>query len=576
MIFFRKDKLHSRYVVMGSIILLLFCYGYFEWTRGYFATGFDSYFHLQRIYEIREAFLHNEIPGWLNFVTFHHLGQAINGMYPEISLWPLIYITSRFDPIHQVLVIKIFLMLLTFYVSYFSLASRFDRDNSALIAGCYTFSGLVLRSFYLELQLGTALALAVLFPIIFNYMELVRKRNLDIKLILKTGLLGWIVLNSHLMSAFVLYLTLVIFLIPVIVTKRNYIALVNVTLSGILLFVTSLPMLYRYYVLSRAKLAPPFSEGNVTADNVMQTVTNASIDARVSFTTVALIALVLVIGNIRSDKINKLLPYIYVELFIVVMGTSIAPWELLEKLPFLKNFQNAGWRFMIFASAIPFILLLINFSDSMAKKISTILLMITLISAVSVISSYLSTSKDWIELSDKTVNYLGNDDWTKITATGINSDKITRNIVPDYAPAEIRTTDANGGVLVDDIQQKIMNNAVELNGKIKRSTLSYAPGEVIFKLKDISSGKLVLPIWGYKTLNYRITDGTQKLSYHINKDGWLTLTVKKTPSMKIKVKYTYPRMYVYYLLISALFLLGSILSLSFIKYREYVSHETVE
>ncbi len=566
-----KINMPVRYIVMLTICILLSCYGYFEWSNNYFATGFDSYFHLQRIYEVREAFLHNRIPGWLNFVTFHHLGQAISGMYPDISLWPLIYITDGFDPIHQVLVLRILLMLLTFFISYLSLAHRFNKDNSALIAACYTLSGLVLRSFYLELQWGTALTMAFLFPIIFNYMDLVKTEKLDIKLVLKTSLLGWVVLNSHLMSIFVLYLTLMVFWCATVFVKRNYISLANIVLSGSLLFITTLPVLYRYYILSKAKIAPPFSEGKVAADSVMQMITNASIDARATFTTIALLAMAIVIGNIDRSKVQKLFPYIYLELFIVVMGTGIASWGLLESLPFFKNFQNAGWRFMIFASAIPLILVLINFSDKAAKKISVILLLLTVISAVSVVTGYIKNSKNWDELSNKTDRIVNADEWTKVTSTGINSDKIVRNIVPDYAPSEIRTVNGEGGVLTEDIQKKIINNTVENNGKPVTSKLSYAPNEVVYSMQKVSAGKLVLPVWGYSTLKYNITENGKKVDYTINEDGWLMLEVKDTSKATIRVQYAYPKTYVYLLLLSVIGLGCSLIALLFLKHISRLS-----
>lgn len=54
----------------------------------------DGIFHVQRILEIRNAFLHLQIPNWVNFSTFFGIGQAVNGMYPDLTLWPLVLITN--------------------------------------------------------------------------------------------------------------------------------------------------------------------------------------------------------------------------------------------------------------------------------------------------------------------------------------------------------------------------------------------------------------------------------------------------------------------------------------------------
>ncbi len=70
----------------------------------------DTWFHIERIIDIREAFKAHQVPTWINFSSYYEMGQAINGMYPDITLWPLIFITNSFSLVNQVIVIKVLIL----------------------------------------------------------------------------------------------------------------------------------------------------------------------------------------------------------------------------------------------------------------------------------------------------------------------------------------------------------------------------------------------------------------------------------------------------------------------------------
>lgn len=90
-------------------------------------------------------------------------------------------------------------------------------------------------------------------------------------------------------------------------------------------------------------------------------------------------------------------------------------------------------------------------------------------------------------------------------------------------------------------------------------------------MQKVSAGKLVLPVWGYSTLKYNITENGKKVDYTINEDGWLMLEVKDTSKATIRVQYAYPKTYVYLLLLSVIGLGCSLIALLFLKHISRLS-----
>src|SRR5699024_8728230 len=160
----------------------------------------DTFFHSERIYEIRLAFQQHQLPSWVNFNSFFNTGQAINGMYPDITLWPFVFLTNFLTPIHQIIAIKALIAGLGFIVTFLSINKRFDSRNAILAATIFTLSGSVLKDLVNEMQTGTALVMIFAFPIFFTLKEAIESEKIDPPLIIKTALLMFWVIGSHLLS----------------------------------------------------------------------------------------------------------------------------------------------------------------------------------------------------------------------------------------------------------------------------------------------------------------------------------------------------------------------------------------
>lgn len=68
-----------------------------------------------KVKKIRYAFSHFELPNFSNFQSFFRVGQAVNVMYLDLSLWPFVLLTMGFPPVHQVAAIKLLIIYLNNY-----------------------------------------------------------------------------------------------------------------------------------------------------------------------------------------------------------------------------------------------------------------------------------------------------------------------------------------------------------------------------------------------------------------------------------------------------------------------------
>lgn len=552
-----NSKYKGVFWVHAIFLVIVLIATYIDFKSNYVISGADTFFHAERVYEIRNAFKNGSFPGWLNFMTFHHVGQAINGMYPDISLWPLVYITNKLSPIHQIIIIRTLILILTFFVSYVSISKRFDKGNASYVSAIYSLSGMCLRIFNVELQLGTAVIFIFLFPIAFNTKDIIYSDKIDIKLILNMSLLCTIVIYSHLMSIFVLYMIIGIGIIGRFICYKKIYPIVNTFIASLFLILTSLPILFRYYIISKAGIQAPFSKNSVTTIKFIDIFSSSEWSSRTTLSIVTIVLLFIVISNFKVKKMNLLLPYLYGEITLIVLGTNLAPWSVLQNLPLFDSIQNTGWRFMIFSGVIPFILLLINFNRKSSRKILKVLFIIAIFASMSEYYNFhQSAQKNLVIFDGNNSKPLGVDDWVKLKSTGINSDKLTRDIIPDYAPKQIDSkVYANGSTLSEDLQNTIRFNQVKSDGKNINTIMEYTYEGVKFNFNNVKNiSVLELPIYGYKTLNYHVTVNGKDVPYTISNLGFIKLNnVEKV--RKVSIKYLYPKVYKYIIYFSTMILL---------------------
>lgn len=556
-----------------SVILLFFIslFGWMLWQFhfNYMISGSDTFFHTQRVFEIRQAFLHGNLPSWLNFNTFFSAGQAVNGMYPDFTLWPFVLITNMLSPIHQVIAIKGLIAALTFVVTFISLNKQYKSFNSSMAALIYTYSGAVLRDITTEFQPGTAIVLAFAFPILFTFKDIIESKKIDIPLALKLGILMTIVINSHLLSAIALSMIAGVFLIVISIKNRTFMPWLNLIIAGATSVILCLPIIYRVMTISKTGLLPPFGKGNIIADPITILFANSKWNARVAFSTLSLIIIFIVAAGLNTKKIKKLTPWILVESLLIIFSTDMFPWAIFNHVPVINNFQESGWRFALFLGVIPIILLLENFKEQTSQFILIVLSILSLSAATQVTTNYIyNHGQNLNTVTATSTKDVGLNQDVKLTSSGINSETIQRTLIPDYAPDKIALEpNSNGQSLSFDIQNKLKNHwATQGKQKVALIKTASTTNSVSYRGKNLKSGDVQLPVFGYSSLNYLISVNGKSVKWTTDDQGFITINNDQNlRSARITIGNAYPHLYSYLLWISFVLFLSAIGYLIYIK-----------
>lgn len=526
----------------------------------------DSLFHINRVYEIRQSLLHFNLPTLVNLDSFFSVGQAINGMYPDISLWPFVLLTMWLPFKEQIVMIKVLILLLTILVTYFALNRRgYDKFASKQVAILYGFSGYSLYQFASEFQPGTAIIYIFSFEYYFLIKDICECRRIDRHLILKSGLLFTIVLYSHLLSSLVLMVLAGIYWIVVMVkeNKFNVYFIINSIFGSMLALLCSLPVIVRILLINRSGIAEPFGKGKVGTESFIDLFNNIDISAR---TTLSLISLILMLVSVvYMNKNKKVKMAMFMQFIIMLLCTNIMPWFLMGKLPLFDMMQFAPWRFGIWLSILPLFGLL--YIDEKSFPLSSKKLFLTFMVLIATIGS-LRIYKD----TGKAITFNGDVSSFKHYNPKYKA-LYNRVLVRDYSPKKVNGNN-NADVVVKRSKESAYHPVIRTsNGKVHVNRTSKF-NEVDFSVKKPLSGKIILPMYGYSSLlsNYHIYANGYSIKsnqLHITK-GWMCVNLNGIKHVNnIKVYFKNPSYYYWLTLLSLLiFLICAVLCLKRGKHRK--------
>ena len=514
----------------------------------------DGIFHVQRILEIRNSFLHLEIPSWVNFSTFFGIGQAVNGMYPDITLWPLVFITIFLSPQHQVVVISFLIFFLTLTVTWLCLSIRTDNiEMSFYLATIYTFSGYTLYQFLNEIQPGAAIINIFIFPIFFVSKELLDSKKIDITLICKFSLCIILIGFSHLLSLIVYgFLLGSVVLFRIFQRKISISFFVNALLSFPLVLVGMSPIIYRVLKISSSGILEPFGKGHIKAATLPKMLDFISWWSRGQLSIAALALLIIVYYFFNSGIKSQLIRLSILEGYMFTLCLKIFPWKVFNHVPLINNLQYTPWRFGIWLSVIPIIMFADNFKDYqqiIGIKISHILALLSVILSISA-QSYLISGQ---------VLRLNNDVIAQIMdPTPIASEQkkllMAMGEHPDYFPKVENVKNRKYELLPSRLDQ-IWNQKIKVENKSYDFVEKIGEQNLSFYVKNIKRQKGVnieLPTLGYRSLDYHIALNNKKVQYKVNKQGNMVINNAdiKMNSMKIDIRFIMPRVYKILLIIS--------------------------
>lgn len=555
-----SDKIKKQSIPAIILLILFICFLYQVYLvlyKGGTILNGDSLFHVQRIMEIRYAFLHHELPNWLNFQTFLGIGQAVNGMYPDISLWPFVALTMGLSITHQVVAISLMILLLTFVVSALSIKKNMNTDSPTAIymSIAYTFSGYSLYQFVDEFQPGTGIILIFSFPIAFLIRDIVFSNRINLLLSIKFTLAITLILYSHMLSIVVFALIIIsVEFYAIIYRKFKYQSVINMFIGGIAAIISTFPIIYRYIYITRSNIIKPFGQGNIQAANILDMIKSANLwDSRVSLSLLSILCILIILIFWKRRFTGTNIRLLALELWLIILCTTIFPWPLFNKVPMINNLQYTPWRFGIWTSVIPVILLITNFNDKkvIRRKIGFLLAIISLFASCQVMNRM------------KSSNYSRLTSYNAGLITNIKSKYNSENTIlmyipkPDYYPQAKDVIDKNE-YLTTDRKKLLFNQRLKNNKHFYSITKKSINNGSILGIKQAISNDYSytqLPQLGYRSLKYNITVNNRPVNYKINDYGYICLkNISLHRGDQIKIKYHNPIFYQSSIIVSVSFL----------------------
>nr|WP_302145313.1 hypothetical protein [Limosilactobacillus mucosae] len=521
----------------------------------------DGYFHIGRIKEIRYAFLHWELPNFLNFQSFFGVGQAINAMYPDITLWPFVLLTLFLSPTHQVAMIKLLMIVGLLVVTYISLYKHnIPTDISLYSSILFTVISIYTVSFGIINIFSPSDLIIYIFivPISFTVYSILSTDQIDKSLIVKFALIIILILYSHFLTIIVLgFVMLGIMLIKIVTRNFNIAAILNILMAGVVSLVGCVPIIYRYILFTKFGLVMPYHQGNIELLH-----RHFPYMEKTEFLTLVFLSVGLFLLLGKKNNKSYYIQLLIIEIYIYILGSGIFPWKLFNAVPLVNDLQFPE-RFQIYLYVIP-VLMLADLTKKHFKLGIIIMLFLTIVGSVIVIKSYFQTS--CVSLNNNNYASVG-----KVAGKlhkndiRINQDFYYYDYYPSAMPNSYRGTwymSSKGRESLINPKIKGSNKAVEIDKK------SINNGIQISAQHDIKSNSdIILPVLGYKGLSYQTAINGRNVSNHIDGMNLAINAHKLNPQDKITVKFHNPLIYSWMIAIALLYDLALIIYLRFITLK---------
>lgn len=554
----RKRIITQR--IVSFLLILFMVYSYFLILNKNMLI-IDGYFHIGRIKEIRYAFLHWELPNFLNFQSFFGVGQAINAMYPDITLWPFVLLTLFLSPTHQVAMIKLLMIVGLLVVTYISLYKHnIPTDISLYSSILFTVISIYTASFGIINIFSPSDLIIYIFivPISFTVYSILSTDQIDKSLIVKFALIIILILYSHFLTIIVLgFVMLGIMLIKIVTRNFNIAAILNILMAGVVSLVGCVPIIYRYILFTKSGLVMPYHQGNIELLH-----RHFPYMEKTEFLTLVFLSVGLFLLLGKKNNKSYYIQLLIIEIYIYILGSGIFPWKLFNAVPLVNNLQFPE-RFQIYLYVIP-VLMLADLTKKHFKLGIIIMLFLTIVGSVIVIKSYFQTS--CVSLNNNNYASVG-----KVAGKlhkndiRINQDFYYYDYYPSAMPNSYRGTwymSSKGRESLINPKIKGSNKAVEIDKK------SINNGIQISAQHDIKSNSdIILPVLGYKGLSYQTAINGRNVSNHIDGMNLAINAHKLNPQDKITVKFHNPLIYSWMIAIALLYDLALIIYLRFITLK---------
>lgn len=512
-------------IFIASLLLLTsLVFVVFPWKTGYLFSGSDLQFHLNRIEELRQAFIVGKYP-LVNTLTFNRVGYAINSFYPAISLTPFILIFiiihNQVDATYSFMLILIFITQIVAYTC----AKKVFREMipSFLFALFYTFSGYFFFVYWFAFDVGEMLAFIAIPPLFLAMISITKNTK---QYILLACSLSWIT-YSHLLTALlsVVYLIIVASIIYTF-CKKNYRLTFILTLMkaaclyALLTACVTLPLLNeminnKIVGPSRGIIAVKPSDLFLSSINNIIFTGNTNPVSVVNIGVVLLVAILFLTAKYHALNIKEKVSLV-LGLFTLFLVTNLFPWDFIAKFITSVNILQFTFRLLIFVSLfISFAICSIisrisrrkSINSSFRKKygLTILLVLAVLISYTAEIISYVSLGK-----SEQEFNFVASPKKQPIYAAfkvKANNYKQLFGYQNQPGPTDYFPIQSLNNV------NSIIRRDVLINSKKNYARSNMKTNQISYNIKvNRSNSDIDLPIILYH-FNYTVFDNGKKINF---------------------------------------------------------------
>ncbi len=459
----RNKKVYQKFI----IVLVLLLAGLFFYSTRFLMSGIpyynpeDTYFHLIRLKGLENVWISP-----VNFNTFTGNGTYINVFYPWLTMYPMwiiYHITGSYVWAYNIYMT--ILTIVTIYIAYFVMRKMTDNElSSVCFAVLYTYSSYRFVDIFKRGALGESIVITFLPLVLLGLYEIVLNDYKKWK-ILSIGIA--LIAYTHLLSLFhmAMFSSLIFVIILLIKTQdknKRIIAFVKGIISSIIL---SLGVLIPIFIsVIHNDIQGP--AGNInTLVYSSETISKILINSLVNKPTaqsVGLLVLVIALANVffvikEKDKTRK-----YTGLFFIVFGlvllfasSTLFPWQLLGRLPFVKDIQFV-WRLNVYTTlfeTVAFGLL----SPILFRKKNSVLLAVgicLLAAIINIISVFMLHKEEYSRIKDYDIDNIIYENYDYDTAIFSKYHNSIEHVVSDYylndqiISASIQKTDDGTSIIV--------------------------------------------------------------------------------------------------------------------------------
>lgn len=351
----RTTELKKEIIYFLIFIVISFYFTYVMIRTGKLVIQNDGVFHLQRLQQISDNIKRGQLFTFIGSDTFRHIGLGSFLFYPYVWYYPFAFLEMLFNPVIAIYLGYGFLLLLTFFCSYYAMKIYSNSiDRSFIFSLIYTLCSKHIIEIS-RFQWGELFAYTFIPIALAGFYRLIYQNSDESKTsyILAIGLA--LVLYAHLLSAY-LIVALIGFVFILSILSRKVSVKIWIDLFkniGVFLLLTCwvlLPLLTDYLGCGVEPAKAGFNYPD-TFENLWFTSLKNELYIDTSIGLILIIVFILGWLFIRNNK--KELSIYLIGYILTIISTSLFPWHSLGRYPIFGMLSVLQYSFRFLILAVP-------------------------------------------------------------------------------------------------------------------------------------------------------------------------------------------------------------------------------